>query len=65
MCAGDDGDDESDGEEEDDDDADSEEDVVPHLAVSTEVNDPNMAAIAAFLLSGLQHTRLMLASAQR
>ncbi len=36
MCAGDDGDDESDGEEEDDDDADSGEDVVPHLAMSTE-----------------------------
>ncbi len=36
MCAGDHGDDESDGKEEDDDDADSEEDVVPHLAVSTE-----------------------------
>ncbi len=30
------GDDESNGEKEDDDDADSEEDVMPHLAVSTE-----------------------------
>ena len=41
MCDGDDGDDESDGEEEDDDDADSKEDVVPHLAVSTEVMHVN------------------------
>ena len=36
MCVGDDGDDESDSDDEDDDDADREEDVVPHLAVSTE-----------------------------
>jgi hypothetical protein len=36
MCASDEDNDERDGEEEDDDDADREEDVVPHLAVSTE-----------------------------
>ena len=50
------GDDESNGEKEDDDDADSEEDVMPHLAVSTEEMHVSRAKLLQAFTTTLQRT---------